>query len=71
MDELSVAVPFSQTGYQPPADIVEEILRIDGLDNVEIQKGSMTITPSRDENILKESLKEKIAEISTGAGFNK
>jgi phenylalanyl-tRNA synthetase beta chain len=69
MDELWVAVPFSKPDITLPADIVEEVLRIDGLDNVEIT-GSMFITPSIDENILKENLKEKIAGYLIGCGFN-
>lgn len=68
-DELTVAVPFSKSDISLPADIVEEILRIDGLDNVEIPK-SMTFTPSVDENILKESLREKISGYLTALGFN-
>lgn len=68
-NELTIAVPFSKADICLPADIAEEILRIDGLDNVEIT-GSMTITPSADENILKESLREKIAGYLTGLGFN-
>ena len=67
--ELTVAVPYSKTDILLPADIVEEIVRIDGLDNIEI-KASMTITPSADENILKENLREKIAGYLTGLGFN-
>jgi phenylalanyl-tRNA synthetase beta chain len=69
MDELRVAVPFSKPDICLPADIVEEVLRIDGLDNVEIT-GSMTITPANDENILKESLREKVAGFLVGQGFN-
>ncbi|MGI8636921.1 MAG: phenylalanine--tRNA ligase subunit beta [Segetibacter sp.] len=69
IDELWVAVPFSKPDISLPADIVEEILRIDGLDNVQIT-GSMTITPSIDENILKENLREKIAGLLVGLGFN-
>ncbi|WP_018613616.1 phenylalanine--tRNA ligase subunit beta [Segetibacter koreensis] len=68
-DELTVAVPFSKHDISLPADIVEEILRIDGLDNVEIS-GMMTISPSSDENILKENLKEKVAGYLTGLGFS-
>jgi len=68
-DELAIAVPFSKPDITLPADIVEEILRIDGLDNVEIT-GLMNITPSSDTNIAKESLKEKIAGFLTGLGFN-
>ncbi|MBA4140849.1 MAG: phenylalanine--tRNA ligase subunit beta [Segetibacter sp.] len=68
-NEITVAVPFSKPDISLPADIVEEILRIDGLDNVEFT-ASMTITPSADENILKETLREKIAGYLTGQGFN-
>ncbi len=67
--ELTVAVPFSKPDITLPADIVEEILRIDGLDNVEIP-GVMTISPSSDESTLKEGLKEKVAGYLTGLGFN-
>ncbi len=69
LDEIRVAVPFSKPDITLPADIVEEILRIDGLDNVDIP-ASMTFTPSLDENILKENLKEKIAGFLTGLGFS-
>ncbi|MEJ7682055.1 MAG: phenylalanine--tRNA ligase subunit beta [Segetibacter sp.] len=69
INELRVAVPFSKPDITLPADIAEEILRIDGLNNVEIT-GSMTLTPSSDENILKENLKEKISGYLTGLGFN-
>lgn len=69
MDELRVSVPFSKPDISLPADIVEEILRIDGLDNVEIPS-AIKITPSVDENALKESLREKIAGYLVGLGFN-
>lgn len=69
MDELWVAVPFSKPDISLPADIIEEILRIDGLDNVQIT-GSMTITPATDENTLKENLREKIAGYLVGLGFS-
>ncbi len=69
MDELWVAVPYSKPDISLPADIVEEILRIDGLDNVELT-GSITITPAVDENALKENLREKLAGFLTGIGFN-
>jgi phenylalanyl-tRNA synthetase beta chain len=35
IDELRVAVPYSKPDISIPADLVEEILRIDGLDNIE------------------------------------
>ncbi|MCW3082034.1 phenylalanine--tRNA ligase subunit beta [Segetibacter sp.] len=69
MDELWVLVPYSKPDISLPADIVEEILRIDGLDNVEIT-GSMTIAPAVDENIFKENLREKISGYLVGLGFN-
>ena len=69
IDEISVAVPFSKPDITLPADIVEEILRIDGLDNVEFTQ-HITITPAVDENTLKENLREKISGYLTGQGFN-
>jgi phenylalanyl-tRNA synthetase beta chain len=69
MDELRVAVPFSKPDISLPADIVEEIVRIDGLDNIEIPS-TITIPPSMETLGLKESLKEKISERLAGIGFN-
>ena len=68
-DTLTVSVPLSKSDIYLPADIVEEIVRIDGLDNIEISK-SITITPSIQENLLSEQLKEKISQFLTGLGFN-
>lgn len=67
MDELRVAVPFSKPDISLPADIVEEVLRIDGLDNIEFT-GAMTFTPSIDESIHKELLRERIAGYLIGLG---
>lgn len=69
MDELWVAVPFNKPDISLPADIVEEIIRIDGLDNIEIPS-SITITPAVNELGTKESLKEKIATYLVGQGFS-
>ena len=69
VDEIRVAVPYSKPDISLPADIVEEILRIDGLDNIDIPT-SMTITPSKDENNAKENLREKISAFLVGLGFN-
>lgn len=69
IDELWVAVPFSKPDIGLPADIVEEIVRIDGLDNIDIP-ASITITPSVETLSLKEKLKEKIANYLVGLGFN-
>jgi phenylalanyl-tRNA synthetase beta chain len=69
MDELRVAVPFSKPDISLPADIVEEIIRIDGLDNIDIPS-TITITPAVNELGVKESLKEKIATYLIGQGFS-
>lgn len=69
IDEIRIAVPFSKPDISLPADIVEEIVRIDGLDNIEIPS-SITISPSTNESSLKENLKEKIANYLIGLGFN-
>lgn len=68
-DELHVAVPFSKPDISLPADIVEEIIRIDGLDNIEIP-ATITITPAVNELAEKESLREKIAGFLVGQGFS-
>jgi len=67
-DEIVVTVPFSKPDISLPADIVEEILRIDGLDNIEIP-AAITITPSVEENYLHFALKEKTANYLVGLGF--
>jgi phenylalanyl-tRNA synthetase beta chain len=69
IDEIRVAVPFHKPDISLPADIVEEVLRIDGLDNIEIP-GAITITPSVAENYATESYKEKTANYLVGLGFN-
>ncbi len=69
MDELCIAVPFSKPDVSIPADIVEEIVRIDGLDNIEIP-ASITISPSVATLELKESLREKISNYLAGRGFS-
>jgi phenylalanyl-tRNA synthetase beta chain len=67
-DELRVAVPYSKPDITIPADIVEEILRIDGLDNIEIPT-TITISPAAEQLGLKETLKNKIAGFLVGQGF--
>jgi phenylalanyl-tRNA synthetase beta chain len=69
IDELWVAVPFSKPDISLPADLVEEVLRIDGLDNIDIPN-SITMTPSIEEAYVKEVLKEKVANYLTGLGFH-
>jgi len=68
LDELRIAVPYSKPDITIPADIVEEILRIDGLDNIEIPS-TITISPAVEQLGMKESLKDKIADYLVGQGF--
>lgn len=68
IDELWLAVPFHKPDISLPADLVEEILRIDGLDNVAIPD-SIMITPSVEENYARETYREKLAAYLAGAGF--
>jgi phenylalanyl-tRNA synthetase beta chain len=69
MDEIRVAVPYSKPDISLPADIVEEIIRIDGLDNIEIPK-SIYLTPSNEGTVYTERLKEKMADYLVGLGFH-
>lgn len=67
IDELRVSVPYHKPDISLPADLVEEILRIDGLDNIEIPE-SITITPAVEENDGQYVLREKISNYLTGLG---
>lgn len=67
-NELKVAVPFSNPDITLPVDLIEEIMRIDGLDNIEIP-ATITMSPAVDKNIDNAALKEKIASWLTGNGF--
>jgi phenylalanyl-tRNA synthetase beta chain len=69
LDELSVAAPFHKPDISLPADVVEEIVRIDGLDNIEIP-ASITMTPSVEENYADGIFREKVSSHLTGLGFN-
>ena len=68
-DDLWFAVPFSKPDISLPADIVEEIMRIDGYDNVEIP-AVISMAPSNDLLGPEEALKEKVANYLVGLGFN-
>jgi len=68
IDELTVEVPYSKTDISIPADLVEEIVRIDGLDNVEIPT-MISISPAVESLGFKENLREKIANFLVGKGF--
>jgi len=68
-DEMRVAVPFSKPDVSIPADIVEEIMRIDGLDNVDIPT-MITIAPSVETLSHESTYKEKTAQYLSATGFN-
>ncbi len=67
-DSVTWEVPFHKIDVSLPADLVEEILRIDGLDNIEIPT-TIRMSPSIGENNKGERLKEKISNVLTGLGF--
>jgi phenylalanyl-tRNA synthetase beta chain len=65
---MALEVPYHKPDVSLPADIVEEIVRIDGLDSIEIPS-AITITPSIEENYRPELLKEKLSNVLAGLGF--
>ncbi len=69
MDELWVAVPHSKPDISLPADIVEEIMRIDGLDNVDIP-AAITLSPAVETLAHEAAYQEKTAGYLTGLGFH-
>jgi phenylalanyl-tRNA synthetase beta chain len=69
LDELWVKVPHSKPDISIAADLVEEIMRIDGLDNVEIPQ-LITIAPAVETLAHEATYKEKIAGYLIGLGFN-
>ena len=68
VDAVAVEVPYHKPDISLPADIVEEILRIDGLDSIDIPT-TISISPSIEENYGAELLKEKVSNVLTGLGF--
>jgi phenylalanyl-tRNA synthetase beta chain len=65
---LVVEVPYHKRDVSLPADLVEEVLRIDGLDNIEIPS-RITLAPAIEEAYKEEKLKEKLSNVLTGMGF--
>jgi len=68
-DQITVAVPFCKPDISLPADLVEEVIRIDGLDNITIPT-TISISPSVEALTVKDALREKIATYLVGKGFN-
>lgn len=67
-DEMRYKVPFSKTDISIGADLVEEIMRIDGLDNVDIP-ALITIAPAMETLAHEATYTEKVAEYLAGSGF--
>ncbi len=68
IDEIQVAVPFSNHDITIPVDVIEEIMRIDGLDNVEIPS-SIKMSPAIDTGLNVSLQKEKVITWLNGNGF--
>jgi phenylalanyl-tRNA synthetase beta chain len=68
-DTITVAVPYSKPDITMQADVVEEIMRIDGYDNISIPT-SITISPSVGGMNYGRVKQEKIADYLVGAGFS-
>jgi phenylalanyl-tRNA synthetase beta chain len=67
-DDLLMAAPFHKPDIQLPADIVEEIMRIDGYDHIEIP-ANISISPSVETGREPAAMQEKIAGFLVGNGF--
>jgi phenylalanyl-tRNA synthetase beta chain len=68
IDDIHVEVPWHKPDITLPADIVEEIMRIDGFDNIPIP-ATITISPSVETDRSQAAWKEKTAGYLTGLGF--
>ena len=68
-NSITVEVPYSKPDITIQADLVEEIMRIDGLDNIEIPK-TISISPAIDAGAERSAYREKVAEMLTGKGFS-
>ncbi|HJY22708.1 MAG TPA: phenylalanine--tRNA ligase subunit beta, partial [Hanamia sp.] len=68
IDDIQVAVPFTNPDITIPADVIEEIMRIDGLDNIEIPS-SIKMSPAIDSGLKNSLQKERIISWLNGNGF--
>jgi phenylalanyl-tRNA synthetase beta chain len=69
LDDLLIAVPFHKPDVQQPADLVEEIMRIDGYDHIEIP-ANINISPSIEAGREPAAMQEKITGFLVGSGFH-
>ena len=68
-ESIVVQVPSYKTDIRIPADLVEEIMRIDGFDNIVIPS-SINITPAVSTGNRDYALREKLSGVLCGMGFN-
>lgn len=68
-DHVLVEIPFSKRDISIPADLVEEIMRIDGLDNVEIPR-IISIAPSIGKNEEKVQRRESVVRHLVANGYS-
>ncbi|MEO9004489.1 MAG: phenylalanine--tRNA ligase subunit beta [Ginsengibacter sp.] len=69
IDGITVAVPYSNPDITIPADVIEEIMRIDGLDNIDIPK-MVKMTPSISHGLNEVLTEEKITSWLVNNGFS-
>jgi phenylalanyl-tRNA synthetase beta chain len=69
IDEIRSAVPFNKPDITLPADVVEEILRIGGLDNIDIPS-TITITPASETLGFRHQLQHKLTNYLAGQGYH-
>ena len=69
IDAIHVATPWHKPDITLPADLVEEIMRIDGLDNITIPT-AITVSPSVDANRPQAAWKSAVASWLVGQGFH-
>jgi phenylalanyl-tRNA synthetase beta chain len=68
-DGIRMAVPWHKPDIHLPADLVEEIMRIDGLDNIAIP-ASIAISPAIESDGSRAARKKAVAHWLVGQGFN-
>ncbi len=68
-ESIRVAVPWHKPDIHLPADLVEEIMRIDGLDNITIP-ASIAISPAIENGGSGAARKKAVAHWLVGQGFN-
>jgi phenylalanyl-tRNA synthetase beta chain len=66
---MTVRVPLHKTDVGLPADIAEEVMRIDGFDNIAIPS-TITFSPASAPGWQEEAWKEKAASVLVGLGFH-